>query len=195
MSVSSRGEIAVLRKAVGLVTWDDLDPVAGTLALTTASSGAARELSEGVVFADWAMNGDDLVVVRRIDGRLQIEFPIGSVMYETTNVVTSPRVSRDGEVIAFGEKAAGFARSWSLVFLALDGTATPFDTGFRGDRMDLAWSPDSSEVWFNMAQGATRDLHAMSPAGERRTILRTTQLNMDSAETSAADVRQCCAAD
>ena len=172
LSVSSRGEIAVLRKAAGLVTWDDLGPVAGTLALTTASSGAARELSEGVVFADWAMNGDDLVVVRRIDGRTQVEFPIGSVLYETTNVVSSPRASRDGEVIAFGEKAAGFARSWSLVFLALDGIATRFDTGFRGDKMDLAWSPDGSEVWFNMSQGGTRDLHAMSAAGERRTILR-----------------------
>ena len=172
LSVSSRGEIAVLRKAGGLVTWDDIDSTAGTLALTTASSGAVRELSEGVVLADWATSGDDLVVVRRLDARLQIEFPIGSVMYETTNVVSSIRVSRDGEVIAFGEKAAGFATSWSLVFLALDGTAVRFDTGFRGDRMDLAWSPDGSEVWFNMAAGATPDLHAMSPAGERRTILR-----------------------
>ena len=96
LSVSSRGEIAVLRKAGGLLAWDDIDGTAGTLALTTASSGATRELSEGVVFADWAMNGDNLVVVRRIDGRVQIEFPIGSVMYETTNVVSSPRVSRDG---------------------------------------------------------------------------------------------------
>ena len=131
LSVSSRGEMAVLRKTAGLLGWKDVDGTTGTLALTTAASGAARELSEGVVFADWATNGEDLVVGRRVDGRLQIEFPLGSVLYETTNVVQSARVSRDGDVIAFGEKAAGFATGWSLVFLALDGTVARFDTGFR----------------------------------------------------------------
>ena len=171
LSVSSRGEMAVLRKSGGLLAWGRPDGVEGTLAVTTASSGATRELSEGVVFADWATNGDDLVAVRRIEGRLQIELPIGSVLYETTDFVSSPRVSREGEVIAFGERAPGLATSWSVVFLALDGTATRFDTGFRGD-MDLAWSPDGREVWFNMAGGGTPDLHAMSTGGERRTLLR-----------------------
>ena len=172
LSVSSRGEMAVLRKPGGLLAWGLPSGLEGILALTTASSGVARELSEGVVFADWATNGDDLVAVRRIEGRFQMELPIGSVLYETTNVVSSPRVSRDGQVIAFGEKAPGFATSWSVVFLALDGTATRFDTGFRGDRMDLAWSPEGREVWFNMAVGGTPDLHAMSPGGEQRTLLR-----------------------
>ncbi|HSF16179.1 MAG TPA: serine/threonine-protein kinase [Vicinamibacteria bacterium] len=174
LSVSSRGEMAVLRKAdgAGLVTWDDVDGTAGTLALTTASSGAARDISESVLFADWTADGDELVVVRRIDGRFRVELPIGTVIYETTNVLSSPRVSPDGNAIAFGEKAMGFSSSWSLGFLTFDGEATRFDTGFRGDRMDLAWSPDGGEVWFNMAQGATPDLHAISRNGSRRTLLR-----------------------
>ena len=94
------------------------------------------------------------------------------MLYETTNVVDSLRVSPDGDVIAFGEKARGYATNWVIVFLALDGETQRFETGFRGDWLDLAWSPNGGEVWFNTIQGGNPDLHAMSRTGTVRFLAR-----------------------
>ncbi len=170
LSVSPNGEMALLRKAA-VLAWEDAGR--GTLALSTASGSAAREISEDVVLADWTADGERLAVVRLINGQHQVELPIGTVLYETTNAVDSLRVSPQGNVLAFGEKARGYATNWSVVFLELDGETRRFDTGFRGDFIDLAWSPHGGEVWFDTSLGGEPDLHAMSLTGEVRLLARS----------------------
>ncbi len=126
-----------------------------------------------MLLADWTADGEPLAVVRLINGHRQVELPIGTVLYETTNAVDSLRVSPQGNVLAFGEKAQGFATNWSVVFLELDGETRRFDTGFRGDFFDLVWSPHGGEVWFDTYQGGDPDLHAMSLTGEVRLLARS----------------------
>ena len=171
LSVSPSGEMAVLRRP-RVMAWGFGDNATGTLALSTSAGGAAREVAEDVVLADWDADGQRLVVVRQIDRRVQVELPIGTVLYETSNIVDSLRFSREGDVIAFGEKAPGFATNWFIVLLNLDGEAERFDTGVRGDFLHLAWSPDGTEIWFNSYLGGSPDLHAMSRTGAMRFLAR-----------------------
>ena len=170
LSVSPTGEMALLPKTT-LQMWEE-SARTGTLALSTASGGAAREIAENVTVADWTADGAQLAAVRRINQQFQVELPIGTVLYETTNVVDSLRVSPRGEVLAFGERAPGYASNQFIVFLEIDGETRRFDTGFRGERIDLAWSPDGGEVWFNTFWGDDLDLHAMSRTGTVRLLAR-----------------------
>ena len=171
LSVSPSGEMAVLRRA-RVMPWEAGAITTGTLALSTSAGGAAREVAEDVLLADWDADGQRLVVVRQIDRRVQVELPIGTVLYETTNHVGSLRFSREGDVIAFGEKAPGFATNWFIVLMNLDGEAERFDTGVRGDILHLAWSSDGTEIWFNSTLGGSPDLHAMSTTGAVRFLAR-----------------------
>ena len=162
LSVSPNGEMAVLRRT-RVMPWDTGDVKTGTLALSTSAGGAAREVAEDVLLADWDADGQRLVVARQIDRRVQVELPIGTVLYETTNEVDSRRFSHEGDVIAFGEKAPGFATNWFIVFMNLDGEAERFDSGIRGDFFHLAWSPEDREIWFNSTLGGSPDLRIYSP--------------------------------
>ena len=170
VSVSPSGEMAVLRRP-RVMPWR-VGAINGTLALSTSAGGAAREVAEDVLLADWDADGQRLVVVRQIDRRVQVELPIGTVVYETTNGVDSLRFSPEGDMIAFGEKASGFATNWFIVLMNLDGEAERFDTGVRGDFFHLAWSPDGTEIWFNSTLGGSPDLHAMSRTGTMRFLAR-----------------------
>ncbi|TDI40285.1 MAG: serine/threonine protein kinase [Acidobacteria bacterium] len=171
LSVSPSGEMASLRKTA-VLGWENSE-VTGTLALSTGSGGAAREISEDVVLADWTADGEQLVVVRLINRRRRVELPIGTVLYETTNWVNSLRVSPQGDVIAFGERATGYSTNQFIVFLEINGATKRFDTGIGGPWLDLAWSPDGDEVWFNTYGGGDPDLHAMSRTGKVRLLARS----------------------
>ena len=178
LGVSSRGEIALLSKEK-LMNWEFWDDPGGTLALSTTSGGAKRDIAEGVVHGDWTADGEEMVIVREVGSGFQVELPIGTVLYETTNIIEPPRTSPGGALVAFGEKAPGFVSNWFIVFLDRDGETRRFDTGFRGDLMDLAWSPSGDEVWFGIHQGGDPNLHAMSRDGRTRLLARTSiQLRM-----------------
>ena len=55
----------------------------GTLARASLSGGAPREVLESVQGADFSPDGASLAVLRVVDGRNRIEFPIGKPIYET----------------------------------------------------------------------------------------------------------------
>ena len=171
LSVSPRGEMAFLRKETLLNFFEQTERT-GILALSSASGGAAREISEDALFAEWTADGEQLAVVRIIDRTFQIELPIGTVLYQTTNVVDTLRVSPQGDLLAFGEKVPGFATNWFIVFLKLDGETQRFDTGVNGQMLDWAWSPDGGEVWFSSLDGGDPGLYAISPKGKVRLLFR-----------------------
>jgi len=74
----------------------------GTLAQIPLIGGAPRELLENVTHADFASDGR-LSVVRADGGRMRLEFPIGTALYETAGWISSQRISPDGKRIAFLE--------------------------------------------------------------------------------------------
>jgi hypothetical protein len=74
LSVSSRGELAVLTQAayLGHRLFD------GTLARMPLVGGAPREIAEHVREADWAPDGERLAIIRNVEGHDRLEFPMGT---------------------------------------------------------------------------------------------------------------------
>ena len=100
LAISRSGEVALALgpHLEGIITY-------GTLARVPMTGGVPRELVRDVKFADWSPDGSELAIVRRVDGRDRLEFPVGTVLVapaagERTGL-GFPRVSPDGRRVAF----------------------------------------------------------------------------------------------
>ena len=124
----------------------------GTLAQIPLSGGAPRELLEGVSQADFAPDGR-LAVIRSDRGRTRLEFPIGTLLYETPGWLSFPRVSRDGKRVAFDEHPLhDDDRGWpAVVEVATKAkrNLAPEQEAIAG----LAWTPDGQRVCFANGDG------------------------------------------
>jgi serine/threonine protein kinase/WD40 repeat protein len=168
MSVSSASEMAVLLNSKALGTWVSM----GTLARAPLVGGAPREVLEQVQWADWSADGNSLAVVRDFGGRNRLEFPIGKPLYETGGWIGHPRVSPNGDLIAFiDHPVQGDDR----------GTLSVIDqAGHKKNLSDewytiqgLAWSANGKEVWFTASKsGVDRTLYAVTLDGKERMVLR-----------------------
>jgi len=98
LSVSSRGELAVLTR-VRYIAHSFFE---GTLARMPLEGGAPREVIAGVREADWSPDGNDLAIIRDVNGKDRLEYPVGKVLAETGGYLSNPRFSRDGKRIAEG---------------------------------------------------------------------------------------------
>jgi Tol biopolymer transport system component/predicted Ser/Thr protein kinase len=158
LSISHAGEMAIL------VGDDDI----GTLARVPFSGGAPREILENVSGADWSPSGDALAVVRTIGGKHRVEYPVGTVLYETEGRPPLwPRVSADGKLVAFFD----FDREVGDYSICLVGPNRPKQTLSREWRNvgSLNWSPTGNEIWFS-ANPPGRDpaLYAVDLSGKQR---------------------------
>jgi len=137
----------------------------GTLAQIPLSGGAPRELLEDVSAADVAADGR-IAVVRSDRGRTRLEFPIGTMVYETSGWLSSPRVSPDGTRVAFHEHPLhDDDRGWP----ALVDVATRVKRNLMSEQdsslLGLAWAPNGQEVCF--ASGNTIQCAGIEKAGAR----------------------------
>ncbi len=169
LAVSPAGEMAISlgARAVGPFT------TSGTLARASLSGGAPREVLESVQGADFSPDGASLAVVRVVDGRNRIEFPIGKPIYETgAGFLSHARVSPRGEFVAFIEHPMRGDDAGAVAVVDREGHKRVLSSGWITAR-GLAWSPDGGEVWFTAASaGGSRALHAVSLAGHRRLVTR-----------------------
>ena len=134
----------------------------GTLAQVPLAGGAPRELLENVADADWAPNGTDLAVARFVDGKNRLEYPIGRKLFESFGWIAFPRVSPDGNRIAFSDQG-------SHLFLA-DRTGKVTPTGLSV--WEHAWSPVTGEILYvDTGRGAT-ELRARAENGKTRLLAR-----------------------
>ena len=169
VSMSPLGEIAMLlgatRSTVSGGGW------AGTLARVPLTGGAPRELIEGVSEADWSSDGKTLAVVRSVGNKKRLEYPIGKVLYEPADNVTSLRLSPDGKRIAFLTSRAS-SDDFSVETVDLEGRHSVLSKGWKRGR-GIAWSPDGEEVWFAASDWGNRvPLHAVSREGKVRLVMR-----------------------
>lgn len=168
LAVSSSGEMAVLQP----VNYRFLLTSRGTLGQVPLTGGSPRQLAESIDWADWSTDGEKLAVVRKEPGKERLEFPLGHVLYETAGWISHPRISPNGDQVAFLDHPiypddkgavsivdlAGHKRALSAEWLSVEG---------------LAWSADGSEIWFSAAEaGPERHIYAVDLSGHQRLILR-----------------------
>jgi eukaryotic-like serine/threonine-protein kinase len=169
LSISPAGELAVM---LGAYTGTGGYVRTGTLARMPLIGGSPRPILDEVRFADWAPNSKDLAVMRKVGGLEQVEFPIGTVLHQSEALV-NPRVSPDGNLVAFFDNSRGPNVTVSVVDRA--GKVRVLTDGWK-DWWNLAWSPDGTEVWFAAPEpGASQEtsaLYAVSLSGRVRLLAR-----------------------
>jgi Tol biopolymer transport system component len=170
LAISATNEMAVLRNRqhIGLFR------SRGTLARLPIDGGAARDLLEDVQEADWSPDGTGLAVVRWVNGQSQLEYPVGKVLYKSAGHLNHPRISPQGDRVAFMDHPSQFnTRGW-VVVVDLTGKKTVVSSEMANQE-GLAWSPAGDEVWFTATKRGESDaLYAVSLSGQERIVLRTT---------------------
>jgi eukaryotic-like serine/threonine-protein kinase len=144
LSVSSRGELAVLTR----VRYIGHSFFSGTLGRMPLEGGAPREVLAGVREADWSPDGSELAIIRDVNGKDRLEFPVGKVLAETGGYLSNPRFSRDGKRIAFFEHPTKYDDRGGVAVVDLAGKKKVLSEGYWGEE-GLAWSPDGREVLFS----------------------------------------------
>jgi eukaryotic-like serine/threonine-protein kinase len=166
LAVSPAGELAI---SLGCeLNWAECQ---GTLARMPLAGGAPREVLQNVFYADWGPNGKDLAVVRAVEGRFRLEYPIGTVLYETAGWITYPRFSPKGDRIAFLDLPTLGEDSGSVSVVDFSGHKTTLTSGWKNLK-GLAWTPTGNEVWFSGDRTTRSQLvYAVTLAGKERRVL------------------------
>jgi len=105
--------------------------------------------------------------VRQQGGLLQLEYPLGEVRYRSAGSLSWPRMSPDGERVAFFEtEADGLA----LAVVDRAGRRSVLSSGWV-DWWNMAWAPGGREVWFGAARGGSAAaLYAVDLDGHVREV-------------------------
>jgi hypothetical protein len=168
VAISSKGELAIVSNRQTLRGYAR----PGTLARAPISSGASRDVLENVQDADWLPDASNLVVSHLVNGRYRLEFPIGTVVYETGGWISHPRVSPDGRCVAFLDHPIFGDDRGSAAVVDTAGVKKTLSQEYESAQ-GLAWSPSGQEVWFTGAiRGSARSLQAATLDGRVRTVLR-----------------------
>jgi serine/threonine protein kinase len=144
LSVSSKGELAVLTNAV----YRNHRVFSGTLARMTIE-GSPKPWLEDVREGDWNPDGTTLAVTRDVNGRDVLEYPIGTKLYESGagGYLSDPRVSPDGSRVAFMEHPARYDDRGYVRVIDASRTVTTLAGEFWGEQ-GVTWSKDGSSVYF-----------------------------------------------
>ena len=134
--------------------------------------GAPREVLENVLEADWTPDGRDLCVLRAGEGRLSIELPAGTPLYESARELRLLRVSPDGRRIAFVEGSEARLRIVSVEIATK--AASVLAANLPANLFGLAWAPKGREIWFTAGDTtAQRDIMAVDLSGKQRLVYRS----------------------
>ena len=152
--MSPKGELALLKTT----SMGNFYAPTGTLAVAPYSGGALRDLDEKIAFVDWSAT-DEMAVVRLTDRGFQLEYPVGTVLYRTAGYVSEPRISPDGDQVAFLNHSAE-NNSGVVTVVNRKGNTRALSSRYAASG-GLAWQPSGKEIWFTAAkQGARLELRA-----------------------------------
>src|SRR5271169_6171121 len=168
-AISSKDEMALLLNSHPVGTWVNV----GTLARAPIAGGAPRPVLEDVEWADWSPDGSNLAVVRSVNGRDRLEYPIGKVLYEASGGwISYPRVSPNGEYIAFFDHPNQGDDGGTVAVVDTSGNKNTLTRQWYGTQ-GLAWTPDGQEFWFTASErGLFHYISAVSLNKQLRLVTR-----------------------
>jgi Tol biopolymer transport system component len=162
LSVSSTGDLALLVKA---------NDFFGTLATVSISGGAPREITAGVVCADWSPDGAKLAIIRHTaNGQNTVEYPIGTTRFKSATQLRDLRLSPDGTRLAFRQREARLGKAFAVIVLDADGRT--HKVGDWNNAKGLAWAPGGKEIVFASNESGSTEIHAATPSGKVRLLGR-----------------------
>ena len=166
---SGPGELAVMLHP----TFLQGERFVGTLGVGPQGS-RPRDRGTNIEGADWSPSGE-LVVIHSTGtagGLSNIEYPQGTPIYSTKNVISFMRVSPNGQLVAFVEDAGGRRGPSGMVSVVDRNGKMKVQTKDWTSARGLAWSPDGKEVWFTAADDERRNraLRAVTLAGRERLV-------------------------
>jgi eukaryotic-like serine/threonine-protein kinase len=169
LSISRTGEMAVLLNCKYLFHFVNQ----GTLARMSLAGGNAREMLENVQGADWSPDGSALAVVRFDKEHNYLEYPIGKRLYQTEGYISNPRVSPNGDQVAFLDHPLHGDSRGTVTVVDSSGQSKKLTEEWT-DENGLAWSPRGDEVWFTASKaGEAQALYAVTLSGKQRVLLRS----------------------
>jgi hypothetical protein len=161
VSVSPDGELLLLSELVAPGPF----MTAGSLSRMPVTGGR-RALSDSVSDAAFGPDGEVAAVVREVDGRAVLEFPVGTERLATEGMVFQLRLSPDGRRVAFAHSPQR-GHDWGPIeVLDRDGGSLRLEQeAGRG----LVWSPSGDELWYVAKRNYSR-LEAVTLDGEVRRV-------------------------
>ncbi|HXH91758.1 MAG TPA: protein kinase [Thermoanaerobaculia bacterium] len=166
LAVSRGGQLAISlhRHPIGYVR------ESGTLAQVPIAGGAPREILDDVEYADWSPDGR-LAVVRTVNGRCRLEFPIGTVLYDTVGWISHPRFNPAGDTIGLLDHPFFNDDRGSVVLVTLADKGHKALTKESQSIEGLAWTAAGNEIVFSSEDGNTsRSVRAVTLRGKERLI-------------------------
>jgi eukaryotic-like serine/threonine-protein kinase len=144
---------------------------AGRLGQVATTEGGVRPLADQALEADWLPDGRRLAVLNtgsEARGR-RLEFPLGTLAWETPYSIHSLRVSPRGDKVACFSEPSTIRGTGKIVVLDAMGRRTELAdvVGFTG----LAWGPDGQDIWYSLETGGSSRVFALSPSGKQRLLL------------------------
>jgi serine/threonine protein kinase len=162
-AVSANGELAIL---IGVGDFG----ASGTLARVPLAGGAPRAILDNVWYADWGPGSSSLAVVRTLEGYNRVEYPIGTVLYQT-QALRPPlyvRVAPRGDLVSFFDFTTN--GDYSLTVVDANRNRRVLSRGWRA-MAGSNWSPDGKEIWFGGTRpGSDEALWAVDLSGKERLI-------------------------
>ena len=166
LAIAPNGELAVQSNPVPTPGF----AYQGTLARAPQTGGAPRPISETVEYADWAPDGT-FAAVRRVGGKVRLEYPLGKVLYETAGWIGHPRISPDGTQVAFIDHPYPRDDGGSVAIIDKTGQKKTLTTLSFVSAQGIAWHPQLNEIWFSATTfGSSRALYAVSPGKKERLV-------------------------
>ncbi len=145
----------------------------GTLSEAPMSGSASRDLLEDVGNASWAPDGAAIAVVRAPQWRYRLEYPAGKVLVETTGWISDPRVSPDGNTVAFLDHPVFGDDRGDVAVVDRSGKKKILSTGWESEQ-GICWSASGREIWFTATKaGSSRSLYAVTLSASQRTVETT----------------------
>ena len=160
----SSGDIVVIRRSGASFS-------KGVLSRLSLAGGPPKAMVDEVRWADGSVDGAQLVVLRKIDGKARLEMPPGKTLVEVSRVAYV-RLSPDGTHIAYLEYSGLGEDAGKLVVVDVAGKRV-LETADYNSIEGLAWRT-RDEVWFTAAkEGRALSLFAIDLNGHTRLLCRT----------------------